>query len=90
MNVTQTPVTNSVGLAFFMVNFSAYLVAQFRHRFPAFGILDLKAHFRTQRFAAEALKLLPDSVEPILIQHILNNMPALGAIHSEQPCPHLL
>lgn len=90
MNVSQTPVTNSVGLAFFMVNFSAYLVTHFRQLFPSFGILDLKAHFRAQRFAAEALKLLPDSLDPILIQHILNHMPALGAIHSEKMPPHPL
>lgn len=90
MNVSQTPVTNSVGLAFFMVNFSTYLVTLFRQRFSAFGILDLKAHFRAHRFAAEALKLLPDSVDPFLIQSILNNMPALGGIHSTQLEPDTL
>lgn len=90
MNVSQTPVTNSVGLAFFMVNLSTYLVTLFRQRFSAFGILDLKAHFRAQLFAAEALKLLPDSVDPIFIQDALNNMPALGAIHSTQLQPEHL
>ena len=90
MNVNQTPVTNAVGLAFFMVNLSTYLTAHFRTRIPDFGILDLKAQFRTRRFAAEALKLLPDSVDPILIQHILDNMPQLGAIHPEQQPPETL
>ena len=84
MNVNQTPVTNAVGLAFFMVTLSTYLTARFQTPFSDFGILDLKAHFRARRFAAEALKLLPDSLDPLLFQHILDNMPALGAIHSEQ------
>lgn len=86
MNVSQTPVTNAVGLAFFMVLLSARLVADFRQLFPAFGILDLKAHFRAQRFAAEALKLLPDSLDPILIQQLFDDMPSLGAVHSN-PTP---
>ena len=83
MNVSQTPITNSVGLSFFMVNLSAYLLAHFRQHSPTCGLLDLKAHFLAQRFAFEALKLLPDSLDPILFQHLLRDMPPLGAIHSD-------
>src|SRR5262249_38949058 len=87
MNVKQTPVTNAVGLAFFMVNLAACLTAHFPPCIPDFGILDLKAHFRARRFAPEALKLLPDSLDPILFDALLNRMPSLGSIHSAQSQP---
>ena len=81
MNIKQTPITNAVGLAFFMVNLSQLLVTRFRKTRSQFSILDLKAHFRARRFALEALKLLPDFPDPILFQQILDSMPALGSIH---------
>jgi len=82
MNVKQTPVTNAVGLAFLLVNLSQVLLAHFRPQIPSFSVLDLKALFRTRRYAREALKLLPDSPDPILIAQLLESMPPLGAIHS--------
>ena len=83
MNVQQTPVTNAVGLSFFMVNFSHLLLTHFRQAVPAFGLLDLKAHFRARRYAREALKLLPEGADPILMDQILETMPALGSIRSQ-------
>lgn len=83
MNVNKTPVTNAVGLAFLMVNLSHILLARYRTTFPDFSVLDLKALFRTRRYAQEALKLLPDFVDPLLIAQVLDAMPPLGAIHSE-------
>ena len=85
MNLNQTTVNNAVGLAFFMVNLSALLVQHFRLRTPNLGILDLKAFFRTKRFVTEALKLLPDSVDKILLQNTLARFHPLGAIHSHRP-----
>jgi hypothetical protein len=82
MNIKQTPITNAVGLAFFMVNLSQLLVARFRKTCPQFGVLDLKAHFRSRRFALEALKLLSDFPDPILLEQMVDAMPALGSIHS--------
>ena len=81
MNVKPTPVTNAVGLAFFMVNLSHALLAPFRLLQPDFSILDLKAHFRARRYAWETLKLLPHSVDPIFIDHALHNIQPLGSIH---------
>jgi len=46
-------------------------------------LLDLKALFRARRYAREALKLLPDGPDPILIDQILEAMPALGAIRPQ-------
>ena len=83
MNVTQTPLTNAVALAFFMLNLSQLLLTHFRKSCPQFGILDLKAHFRSRRYALEALKLLPDFPDTVSFDQILDSMPALGSIHSQ-------
>ena len=81
MNINQTPLTNAVGLAFFMVNLAHLLVTRCRSTCPHFGVLDLKALFRSRRYALEALKLLPDFPDAILLAKILDTMPALGSIH---------
>jgi hypothetical protein len=86
MNVQQTPVTNAVGLAFLMVNLSQILLAHFRRKIPNFSVLDLKALFRTRRYALELFKLLPDSPDPIFIAQVLESMPLLGAVHTEPDC----
>lgn len=87
MNVQPIPIANAVGLSFFMVNLSQRLLVNFRPKDPAFSILDLKALFRARRYATEALKLLPDLADPILIDQVIENMPALGSIHSRQLQP---
>jgi putative transposase len=87
MNVQSTPVANAVGLSFLMVNLSQRLLAHFRPADPAFSILDLKAHFRVRRYAAEVLKLLPVLVDPILLDQVIENMPALGSIHPQLSQP---
>ena len=83
MNVEQTPVTNAVGLSFFMVNFSHLLLTHFRQAVPEFGLLDLKADFRARRYARETLKLLPEGADPILMDQILEAMPVLGSIRPQ-------
>ena len=83
MNVQPTSVDNAVGLSFFMVNFSHLLLTRFRQVVPEGSLLDLKAHFRARRYAREALKLLPDQADPILMEQILQAMPTLGSIHPQ-------
>ena len=87
MNIKQTPITNAVGLSFFMVLFSQRLLTHFRPTIPDFSILDLKALFRARRYALETLKLLPDSVDPILIEQVVDAMPSLGSIHPQSSHP---
>lgn len=84
MNVQPTPVANAVGLSFFMVNFSHLLLTHFRQASPQGSLLDLKAHFRAQRYARETLKLLPERADPILMDQILRTMPTLGAIRPQK------
>ena len=83
MNVQPTPVTNAVGLSFFMINFSHLLLKQFRQTIPEGSLLDLKAYFRARRYARETLKLLPERADPILMEQILQAMPSLGSIRPQ-------
>lgn len=66
MNIEQTSITNTVGLAFYLVNLAQLIAARFRKPCPQFGVLDLKARFRSRRYTLEALKLLPNFPNPIL------------------------
>jgi putative transposase len=85
MNVSPTAVTNAVNLAFLMVNLSFLLVRPFRLYQPQFSILDLKAHYRAQRYLHETIKLLPLSPDPDLIPELERKVLSLGAIHAS---PH--
>ena len=87
MNVKPTPVTNAVGLSFFMINLSHRLLTHFRPAVPDFSILDLKALFRARRYALETLKLLPESVDPFLSAQVIDAMPSLGSIHPQRSHP---
>ena len=81
MNLSQTAVTNAANLAFFMVNLSHYLLADFRQHNPLSGIIDLKAYYRGFRYVREILKMLPETPEPILLTQIFAKLTSLGRIH---------
>ncbi len=81
MNVKERAVTNAANLAFFMVNFSAVLVRPFRESNPEFSVLDLKAHYRGYRYVSEAIKLLPQKPEGILLGQIFEQTARLGMVH---------
>jgi hypothetical protein len=85
MNTTETTVTNAANLALFMVNFSQRLLADLRSADPECSILDLKALCRGAKYVAEAIKMLPEKPEPILLARIFSRLAALGRIHSGQP-----
>lgn len=81
MNVTECAVTNAVNLSFFMVNFSYALLEPFREHNPDYSVLDLKAHYRGYRYAAETIKMLPEKPDAILLAEIFQQIARLGAIH---------
>ncbi|AUS99267.1 IS4 family transposase [Nostoc sp. CENA543] len=81
MNLSQTAVTNAANLAFFMVNLSHHLLADFRKHNPGSGIIDLKAYYRGFRYVHEILKMLPEKPEPILLAQIFAKITSLGRIH---------
>jgi putative transposase len=81
MNIGQTAVTNAANLAFFMVNLSHHLLADFRILNPDSGIIDLKAHYHGFRYVQEILKILPAIPDPILLNQLFAKLAALGRIH---------
>lgn len=81
MNVKETAVTNAANLSLFMVNFSLALVQPFRQQNPEYSILDLKSNYRGYRYATEAIKMLPEKPDAILLADIFQQVARLGAIH---------
>jgi putative transposase len=81
MNIKEQPLTNAVNLSFFMVNVSQALLQKFRKAQPHFSNEDLKAHFRGLKYVEETLKLLPEKPDPILIQHISDEIAKIGSIN---------
>jgi hypothetical protein len=81
MNIKQTPVTNAVNLAFFMCLLSQRLLLDLRQSTPLAGILDLKAYFRSRRYFAQLLLLLPQYPDPFVIDQLLRHLVPLGSIH---------
>jgi len=81
MNVNQTPVTNAANLSLFMVNVAHRLLADLRPQQPSARVLDLKAFFRGRAYVTATLELLPEKPEPVLMEHIYDQISALGSIH---------
>ena len=84
MNVTPTAVTNAANLSLFMVDLSQPLLDQLRAVDPAGSILDLKAFYRGAKYVAEAIEMLPQKPEPLLLARIFDRLAALGRIHIGQ------
>lgn len=85
MTIKATAVTNAATLSLFMVNLAHALLDQWRTSHPAASVLDLKASFRGRRYAAEALNLLPQPPDQILLAQILDHVARLGCVHPAQP-----
>lgn len=83
MNIKETPVNNAVNLAFFMINLSHILINNVRPQNAEFSVQDLKAHFRGTKYVDEILKLLPQKLDPILIQQIFKEITILGKINTD-------
>jgi putative transposase len=83
MNIKEIPLTNAVNLAFFMVNLSHILINYVRPQNAEFSVLDLKAHFRGIKYVDEVLKLLPQKLDPILIQQIFKEITSIGGINTD-------
>jgi putative transposase len=85
MNISETAVTNAANLSLFMVNLSQRLLDDLRATDPECSVLDLKALCRGSKYLAEAIEMLPQKPEPILLARIFNKLAALGRIHVGQP-----
>ena len=82
MQTSPTAVTNAANLAFFMVNLGERLLQDARQDQPDWSVLDLKAHYRGNAYVEEAIKLLPETPEPILLARIRAKLRGLGRIHA--------
>jgi hypothetical protein len=82
MTINETPVTNAVNLALFMVNVSQRLLVDFRSSQPDAGVLDLKAFFRGRKYVQATIELLPEPPAPDIIAAIVQYVAGMGAIHS--------
>ena len=82
MNQKQTPVMNAANLSLLLVSISKIMIDQRKRVQPEVSVLDLKAHFRAQKYALETLKLLPEKPDAIVIQQILDDIPRIGAIRA--------
>jgi hypothetical protein len=84
MNVTEQGVTNAANLAFLMVNLSHILLKPYRDQQPDFSVLDLKAHYRAQRYLSETIKMLPEMPAPDLIARIWQRLARFGGIRARR------
>ena len=66
-----------------MVNLAHLLLRTFRRTHPNAGVLDLKAYYRGYRYAQATLEYLPQQPAPDLFDQIVQQVAALGAIHSQ-------
>ncbi len=87
MNVKQQPVHNFANLSMFMVTVTQQLIQQRRGNIPNFGINDLKAEFRGRKYVSELLKLLPETLNELLIDQIFAEIGSLGSINMSAPHP---
>jgi hypothetical protein len=82
MNTHQAAVTNAANLSLFLVLVSKLLLRHFRTTHPDFGILDLKAYFRGQRYLAETIKCLPHLPDDISFANIFHKLLTLGSLRT--------
>ena len=78
MGVKETSVANAVGLSFFMVNLSTYLLNHLRTSYTGAGVNDLKSYYRAWHYIAEIMKLVPEIPDTItcsdLVEHVCRRM----------------
>ena len=84
MTVKPQAVTNSVNLAFLMVNLSYLMLKPYRQRHLDISVLDLKAQYRARRYLDETIKMLPEMPEPHLISRIWKRLSCFGTIRTPQ------
>lgn len=70
-HLKERSIHNAANLSLFMVNLAKVLLGQLEPRQTKSSVLDLKAHFRAEKYALETLKLLPQKPDAFLIRHIL-------------------
>jgi putative transposase len=90
MAVKETSVANAVGLSFFMVNVSRYLLDPLRTSYPGASVNDLKSYHRGLYYVAEILKFVPEKPDTITRTDMIEHVCRRAFIHSKQNSQHEL
>lgn len=81
MGVKAVSIQNAVGLSFFMVNLSRYLLDTLRLTYPGAGIQDLKSVYRARHYVSEVLKYLPEKAGIISCADLIAQVCRHALIH---------
>jgi putative transposase len=84
MGVKEVSIQNAVGLSFFMVNLSRYLLDGLRTSYPGAGVNDLKSFYRARHYIAEVLKCVPEKAGGISHSDLIEQVCRHGLIHPKQ------
>ena len=86
MSVKAISIHNAVGLSFFMVNLSRYLLDGLRTSYPGAGVNDLKSFYRACHYISEVLKCVPENAGSISYPDLIEQVCRHGLIHPKQTC----
>ena len=84
MGVKAVSIQNAVGLSFFLVNLSRYLLEALRLSYPGAGVHDLKAFYRARHYIAAVLKCIPEKAGLISYSDLIEQVCRPGLIHPKQ------
>jgi putative transposase len=84
MGVKEVSIHNAVGLSFFMVNLSRYLLDALRSSYPGAGVNDLKSFYRARHYISEVLKCVPENAGGISYSDLIEQVCRHVLIHPKQ------
>jgi putative transposase len=84
MGVKEISIHNAVGLSFFMVNLSRYLLDALRISYPGAGVNDLKSFYRARHYISEVLKCIPENAGGISYSKLIAQVCRHSLIHPKQ------
>lgn len=84
MGVKEVSIQNAVGLSFFLVNLSRYLLDGLRPSYPEAGVNDLKSFYRARHYIAEVLKCVPEKAGDISHSDLIEQVCRHALIHPRQ------
>jgi putative transposase len=86
MGIKEISIQNAVGLSFFMVNLSRYLLDSLRTSYPGAGVNDLKSFCRARHYVSEVLKCVPENAGGISYSDLIEQVCRHALIHPKQNC----
>ncbi len=84
MGVKEISIQNAVGLSFFMVNLSRYLLDSLRTSYPGAGVNDLKSFYRARHYVSKVLKCVPENAGTISYSDLIEQVCRPALIHPKQ------